>query len=115
MSDNPCKKCPGEISIDWFVGFFEGEGCFEGHRFSAVLTVSQKEKSLLERIRKWLWEEHGIYSGIYTRSNKWGATSRLAVWRKSSLREIVEWMEPRLISERRRAQLKKWKKEYLNA
>lgn len=76
-SQKPQKECKSNVDIeplspDWFLGFLEGEGCFNisfGVRHSivyprATMVLTQQERNILEKAKVFL-TTYGIRSRIY--------------------------------------------------
>jgi GTP cyclohydrolase I len=116
--------CNADIQVDdfemtpqWFVGFFEGEGSFGyvGQRAYPQLTISQKEITVLQRVKKWLNGQE-IQCNVHIQDQSGykdhGQMGFLRITNRENLKPIIDWFSLYLVSEKRRAQFASWFTEF---
>ncbi len=107
-----------EITAAWFVGFFEGDGCFAYNggspgrgRKHPVLIINQMERVVLDKLAAWL-QQQGVSCNVAMRNRKGLKgnikVAELTIRSQSSMAIVVPWLKQYLVSDKRKAQFTKW-------
>jgi len=100
-------------SLDWIVGFAEGEGTFvhcvgnaQSWKKHPIFAISQKEAQPLYLIAEAL-KAYGIHGKVYDYEESSGA-SKYVVSNVQGCRRVAELFHPLMHSERKKKQLEDW-------
>lgn len=100
------------FTLDWLVGFFEGEGCFSERPDGASFSIAQADKDILEKIK----ETMGFGSVCKTRSAGDGITKQDA-WQYSiaggnAMRKLAMLFDGKLKTEKKKEQFERITSKY---
>lgn len=112
----PDQKCQEDISItisflEWFIGFTEGDGCFE-HRLEEKrprlsFNIVQKDACLLYKLKKGLGFG-SVYHFTRVIDDKVEAYSRFSVGDKRGIQRLQSIFNGNLVLPKKRAQFNDW-------
>lgn len=95
------------MNLNWFIGFVEGEGCFDFDRKYLRFRIIQKEESLLRKIQSFL-EKKGIESNFYSEKDAW----QLRVSGKRNTKKLINLIKNKIESEKKREQFDYWRSRW---
>lgn len=101
-----------KITLDWFIGFLEGEGSFTssrdggGHRIPS-LQIAQNNRKIIEDIRKFLGSGNVYY-------NKHTYTWYIQIRAHEESKKLMKLIDGKLRTEHKQKQYDKWKRLVLN-
>ena len=98
-----------DLSLDWVMGFIEGEGCFTHSRKNTYyqsfsLIISQKERESLDRINEFF----GGWGHVKLLPNKTGGCHNLIFNRHTLLRDLALIIAPKFRTKKKKKQFDEW-------
>lgn len=121
------------MSVDWIIGFLEGEGCFTAsgggikhyYKLYPKVEIVQKQKDVLEKIRMFLG-----YGNVYTKNFRLfyknhpdqhahvpekgdGTSYTYIIQNKPDLLKFIALIDGKLVSDHKREQYEVWKEKFM--